>query len=170
MRYATRRRVGLRWRAMLDRTKPSDYDCRVASNRSSRRFRSRYLDQRESQRCLARLGLSLVLVDPIGTQLDDTMRRQYARQHYTWPAERQAVRRFWGYIYFNMSRFQQAGYDVFGALPAELITHLGGADVQRFTPPPSPGWRQRLRWLRNIIYIRDAFFQALAPSSARPFC
>lgn len=87
----------------------------------------------------------------LGAQLDDAIRIQYGRRHYTWPAQRQAARRFWGRIYFNMSLFQQAGYEVFGALPEDLITHLGGAEVQGFTPPESPGWRMRLRWLRNIV-------------------
>lgn len=95
------------------------------------------------------------LVSPLswsvfGTQLDEAIRIQYARRYYTWPVQRQVARRFWGRAYFNISLFQQAAYEVFGALPAELITQLGGADVQGFTPPPSPGWRMRLRWLRNI--------------------
>ena len=88
----------------------------------------------------------------LGTELDDAIRIQYARRNYTWPAARKTVRRFWGRIYFNMSLFQQAGYEVFGVLPEALIPQLGGAAVQGFTPPPSPpGWRLRLRWLRNFV-------------------
>lgn len=87
----------------------------------------------------------------LGTELDDAIRAQYARSDYTWPAERRVIRRFWGRIYFNMSLLQQAAYEVFGALPEETIHVLDGAAVQGFTPPPSPGWRLRLGWLRHIV-------------------
>jgi pyruvate,water dikinase len=87
----------------------------------------------------------------VGTQLDDAIRIQYARRDYTWPVQRQAARRFWGRIYFNMSLFQQAAYEVYGAPSEDLIAHLGGPKVQGFTPPQSPGWRMRWRWLRNIV-------------------
>ncbi len=86
----------------------------------------------------------------IGIQLDTAIRDQYGRVGYTWPAERHAIRRFWGRLYFNMSLLQQAGYDVFGSSPAETIEYLGGADVQGFTPPQAPSVMQRLRWLRNV--------------------
>ncbi len=87
----------------------------------------------------------------LGMELDHAIRAQYARQHYTWPAKRHTVRRFWGRVYFNMSLLQQAGYEVFGVPPADVITYLGGPTVQGFTPPASPTWRVRLRWLRNIV-------------------
>jgi pyruvate,water dikinase len=87
----------------------------------------------------------------VGIQLDEAIRLQYARRNYAWPAQRRAVRLFWGRVYFNMSLFQQAAYEVFGGLPEDLITQLGGANVEGFRPPRSPGWRMRVRWLRNIL-------------------
>ena len=102
----------------------------------------------------------------LGDQLDDAIRMQYARRNYTWPMQRRAIRRFWGRAYFNMSLFQQAGYEVFGAPPEDLIAQLGGASARGYTPPDSPGCRLRSRWLRNIVSALRFFkkLQREAPS------
>ena len=87
----------------------------------------------------------------LGGQLDDAMQLQYAWRDYTWPAQRRAVRRFWGRAYFNMSLFQQAVYEVFGAPPDDIIAQLGGAAARGYVPPGPPSWRLRSRWLRNTV-------------------
>jgi rifampicin phosphotransferase len=86
-------------------------------------------------------------------ELELAFREQYARLGYTWSADRTVTRQFWGRAYFNISLFQRANYDLFGAPPALQASQLGGSDIQTFTPPHAPSLRQRLRWMQNNLKI-----------------
>jgi rifampicin phosphotransferase len=86
-------------------------------------------------------------------ELEIAFREQYARVGYTWSADRTVMRQFWGRAYFNISLFQRANYDLFGAPPALQASQLGGSDIQTFTPPHAPSLCQRLRWMRNNLMI-----------------
>jgi pyruvate,water dikinase len=92
--------------------------------------------------------LSWSMIHP---QLEWAIRAQYGRWGYSWSQERRVLRRFWGRAYFNMSLFQQASYEVFGAKPEDTVEQLGGAVVQGFTPAGAPSWRQRWRWLWTTL-------------------
>ncbi len=98
------------------------------------------------------------LVSPLGWTvmqhlLETSIREQYARVGYTLPDDRPLIRRFWGRPYFNISLFQQAGYEFFGAPPEKQFEQLGGAAIQGFYPRQPPALRQRLRWKRNGLFI-----------------
>ena len=99
------------------------------------------------------------LISPLGwslmrDQLDTSIRTQYAQVGYTLPPEQPLIRRFWGRPYFNISAFQRAAYEFFGADPAEQFEQLGGAALQGFTPPPDPpSLRQRVRWQWNGMRV-----------------
>ena len=86
-------------------------------------------------------------------ELEIAFREQYARVGYTWSADQPVTRQFWGRAYFNISLLQRANYDLFGAPPALQASQLGGSDIQAFTPPHTPSFRQRLRWMRNNLMI-----------------
>ena len=86
-------------------------------------------------------------------ELEIAFREQYARVGYTWSTDQPVTRQFWGRAYFNISIFQRANYELFGAPPALQSSQLGGSDIQAFTPPQTPSLRQRLRWLRNNLRV-----------------
>ena len=90
-------------------------------------------------------------------QLEGAMRQQYARAGYLVPSDRPLLRRFWGRPYFNISLFNEAGYVLYGATPALQAASLGGMVPPGARPPASPSFRQRLRWLKNILrFVRIA--------------
>src|SRR5215468_5779882 len=84
-------------------------------------------------------------------QLEGAMRQQYAQVGYTVNADRPLIRRFWGRPYFNISLFNEAGYALYGATPELQAAQLGGMVPPGARPPASPSFRQRLRWLRNMV-------------------
>src|SRR5215468_7086729 len=84
-------------------------------------------------------------------QLAGAMRQQYARAGYLIPPERPILRRFWGRPYFNISLFNDAGYALYGVTPELQAAQLGGMVPPGARPPASPSFRQRLRWLRNMV-------------------
>jgi pyruvate,water dikinase len=86
-------------------------------------------------------------------QLELAIREQYAHVGYALPPERPLIRRFWGRPYFNISLFQQAGYELFGAPPEKQFEQLGSVALRGFTPPQPPTLGQRCRWLWNSLRV-----------------